>query len=466
MNYTINSTLNFIRFSIIRLSCVTLGICFFLTGCVTEPTRGPVQANSIQEHSVTNELVSINELISIGQINGPVSIQNRRIVLKPDEKILIEQNWIEDKIRNRILPEDEFNIFIEPDGVQVASHTNQDQDSRIIIDAINESVQYINGLFDGTRIRNIDQIALAIGNLSYALENVELNDEGIVALHYFRANAYYQLAVTRYSKDKSVLIKEVEAGLKDYDYVLASKFKDKFPNAGYYAGQVAFNYLQSEERAGFYWLTCAQDSHAGCMNIIATGYFVGQYGLNQNIQESIGYHIRVWETGTRFRCAGSYSSGTLARMAAYLPQYQYGESWEFYLANSIGMTTALSVQFDWADPCGQSSNLLNAYLINLSEGKLRKHYLNNLLSFSESKVDIALAQYFLGDISIEEVEKVSYEQNETISCPTLLTLIEHAKITGQQNVLDRLVPRLFAQQENECAESKIWLSVHGFERQS
>jgi hypothetical protein len=87
-------------------------------------------------------------------------------------------------------------------------------------------------------------------------------------------------------------------------------------NLEYTAGHIAAHQLQNKGLAHRYWSKCGQNGHAGCMNILASGYETGEFVVEKDLDKAVKWHSRVVSTGTRWACAGFFSSLRLAILSS------------------------------------------------------------------------------------------------------------------------------------------------------
>jgi hypothetical protein len=88
-------------------------------------------------------------------------------------------------------------------------------------------------------------------------------------------------------------------------------------NAEYMAGVIARNQVQSDSPEFTYISKCAEKGHAGCINIIASAHVTGRGGQQVDFIRALDLHNQVFDTATKFRCAGALSARSIASISVF-----------------------------------------------------------------------------------------------------------------------------------------------------
>ncbi len=252
---------------------------------------------------------------------------------------------------------------------------------------------------------------------------------------------------------------EVEQALSDYDYVIGSTAAAEYQNVHYFAGHAAFNDLEDETRAGSYWLECAAFEHMGCMNIVADGYFGGQYGLEVSYEKSSDYHTKVFDSGVEGRCAGVFSGVRLARMSVFLPQVDYRLAWDEWLEESFELQEQLADTFDMSNICAKEVLTIDSYLLHLANDIDRTHLLEDIITKNVGSPSVTIANYFVGNIKQETVVEAISQYDEFVKCQSLVQLSTHAKLTGRFQLVDTHQGDIKSSDQTYCAGALTWSNV-------
>jgi len=306
---------------------------------------------------------------------------------------------------------------------------------------------------------SIQRVNQSIANLTVLLTSDILTDDGIVVVRNWRGRGYMELARARYYQNGEKNIDEIEAGINDFDFVMASPLQNQFPNAGYYAGQLAYNYLDNEVLAGEYWLPCADRGHGGCINIVASGYFTGQYGLAVDYQQSANYHQQVFDLGTSYGCAGSFSGLSLANLKAYFPGLETQSTWQDYLSATLDMQKKAAKIFEVPSACSKNALLIEAFLLHLKAGENKTNFLKDIIEDQDAEPwQIALAQYFRGDLTRAGVDAVPADPSLSYEvCSRALLLVRHAMIAPDLEVVGTDIQAIKTANRRDCASDNAWL---------
>ncbi len=328
---------------------------------------------------------------------------------------------------------------------------------------------YIDGVNRSGEVGDIDRLLDAIAELTSALNSGRVSHAGAAHLRFWRAIGFHQLAFARYDvNDGEINNAELEQALADFEFVMSSSVASDYMDAGFYAGQVAFNFLMSEKRAAEYWRKCAEIGHGGCMNNVAIGYFSGYFGFPVDYQEAIRFNEAVLREGTRFNCAGVYSGMSLSRMAAYLKDYEYENSWEGYLARARSLQEEVAKQRDDPSFCSRPSMEVQAYLLHLKNGDEKPELLRAALATEmeapasdQDAQSIAILRYFLGEVSRSAYEALPKSEDVAYECSDRLWFVEHALISGDDKYLQSDAEIVFSSDEIDCFPEQAWLRVFG-----
>ncbi len=306
-------------------------------------------------------------------------------------------------------------------------------------------------------------LSQAVDLLDKSIRSGDLDTEQTVFAHYWRGNALSFANLIRNAKNEDVVVLELKRALDDYDYVIATTEIDKYPGIIYYAARIASNLLNDKNRAGKYFKKCAEDRHAGCMNVLARGYFHGDYGFEVDVQKSIDWHTKVFDTGTDYNCAGSYSGGSLALMSFFLPQFQYRHDWRTWMDKSVELKKSLADE-KHINPCYLMDEYVFSYLLHLLDHEKRQDILEKAAILSNGGqveiVDKVTIRYFLGDAQRSVLDQVlAYETDHAIRCDAYHYLIMHNMAVGNQMAVKNDLKALKQLKGRACENTVNWIRI-------
>lgn len=174
-------------------------------------------------------------------------------------------------------------------------------------------------------------------------------------------------------------------------------------NDYYLAGAAAFQ-VNRMRLAYEYWRQCAEFEHAGCMNVMATAYQTGDNGIEIDLDQSIAYHRQVYETGTMFRCAGSFSAAAIARIMFYNKEPRESETALDWIQRAREL--AIQVSTDLQLPrrlCGVEHLSLAQYFMRRTLGEDDRELLQGIADQTSEPIAAKIAKFVAGDIEENQV---------------------------------------------------------------
>ena len=323
-----------------------------------------------------------------------------------------------------------------------------------------EDILYIESLLEHpAKSGAIDRLYAAIENFDHNLAQRSHDEKAIVRMRYWRAVAYLFLNELRERNGESPNRAEAQKALADFDYVIRSIDASSYRSVHYFAGHAAYNHLRDEDLAVKHWLQCADDKHAGCMNIVADGYFTGRFGLEVDYAKSRDFHARVFETGTKYNCAGVFSGFFLAKMSVFLPELEYQLTWDERLSLVFEMQEELADKHEFAETCALNTLNLEAYLLYLANGRNKTELLDHVLSTSPNPVNLATASYFLGVGSRSAVEDLLQDKTDDRICQVITQLHSHSTILQTVETIDFGYDTITNSDTIYCASARQWMKI-------
>ncbi len=325
----------------------------------------------------------------------------------------------------------------------------------------NDALFYIMAVYEGEEEKDVLKLKAAIKKIDHMLAGSVLDERNVVQAHYVRAVGYHQLVFAKSNSNDAINIEDVKKGLADFDFVLASNYSGEFHNAAYIAGGLAYRAPETADLAGPYWRKCAdsQPRHFGCVNNVASSYFNGSDGLARDFQKAIDLHTLVFDSGTQYRCAGSFSGYTLAAMAVFFPNYEYRDSWTEYSSKSLEFASQMVQSQNKSNACAYTTQLLTAYVLNLANGKTKPEYLKEVLRITGSNHKKAIANIFLGNTQRDAYDTLPREEYDSNLCGNRLNLIFYALVTDETKNISRDTQAILEANPNNCEGDRDWLDA-------
>lgn len=249
-----------------------------------------------------------------------------------------------------------------------------------------------------------------IGVLTRLIDDRETPAAAVTVARYWRARAYSALNFGRQARGEKVDRDLARRNLQDYDQVIARGMEPRgwgmsIGNSIYSAGAVAYNHLEDKALAYRYWERCAALGHAGCLNVMAGARLTGEGGMAVDLEQSMALNKTVYDTGTRFRCAGAFSALMIARIihfAGLKPQPVDELEW---LDRAYPLLAELEKEDKNDNPCGRAVFEINDYLMRLGRGERRPELLRAAAARTAGNDFAPVARYLLGEESRETFEE-------------------------------------------------------------
>lgn len=247
----------------------------------------------------------------------------------------------------------------------------QAQDSvelRKLTDAVNRA-RYEGGTNHAHTITELNELAQQISAL---IAKDTLTPKEKAAAYFFRGYARAYITNLQYLEGKKADELLIRQALSDLDQVIADGIE--YPQLGarisealYVAGSVAAT-DRSFSRAYAYWEKCAALDHAGCLNIMAEARLTGQGNQKVDFRAAIDYHLEVFNTGTRYHCAGAYSAQRIAAIGYFTGTATPQGDEVYWIKKAVDLLDQLAAASNSAQGCELSGVLIDEFLYQLSRG--------------------------------------------------------------------------------------------------
>ncbi len=250
--------------------------------------------------------------------------------------------------------------------------------------------------------RTITQLMEDANRLSNLIEKGGLTPQETAAANYYRASAWAQVNSLHYSDGKKIDERLARQTLAELDKMIAAG--TEYPALGatirealYTAGSVAKIQLHSDTLGYSYWQKCAALDHAGCMNIMANARLTGAGDQKIDFREAINYHLKVFDTGIQYRCAGALSAQGIAAIAYFTGTTAPQGDELAWLKKAYGLLDQLQSSVRDASVCGRSDMMIDEFLYRLARGDRQEKLLDEASAHLEP--DSHTTQAIIGFLS-------------------------------------------------------------------
>ena len=238
---------------------------------------------------------------------------------------------------------------------------------RKIVDGVNRA-RY-EGVAD--HAHTITELTELAQQITTFLEKETLTPQERAAAYFFRGYARAYITNLQFVDGKKADELLASQALSDLDKVIADGIE--YPQLGarisdalYVAGSVSAT-GRSYSRTYAYYEKCAALDHAGCLNIMAEARLTGEGNQKVDFRAAIDYHLKVFNTGTSYHCAGAYSAQSIAAIA-YFTGTAAPQGDELYWINKAVDLAGQLTEERKAGACEISGMLIDEFLYQLARG--------------------------------------------------------------------------------------------------
>lgn len=240
----------------------------------------------------------------------------------------------------------------------------------------------------------------------------------------------------------------------------------------YTSGLAALHPLEDSRLAFRYWHLCADLQHAGCMNTLASSYFIGGFGLRQDLQKSLYLHQKTFETGIRYECAGVFSASAIQDILYLLTEIDKSRSWQSW-SQEVNTLCEKLIERDQKDKkqqnvCRINQNFIAQYIFHLDKPEKAKEYLEQAqfyLQLSEKEEEFEPAYYrsmaLIGSpkFSNNALRFQQQVEGSLARCSVGYYNIVFAHVDGQSQLTNELVDDLIGLNAVNCKEPRMLVEL-------
>jgi hypothetical protein len=307
--------------------------------------------------------------------------------------------------------------------------------------------------------------------LSTVLNARKVDASDAMVAHYYRALALAMMNLTREHDGEAIDGPGAHTARADLDRIIAAKSVVTYvpevskTNAEYWAGLVARNLLHDEVAAYSYWEKCAAGSHEGCVNNLASARVTGAGGQKVDVEEALNLHTGVYNSGTRYHCAGAFSALAIAEINYFTGVRRPGDDELEWTRKAEGLLDRLETDENNRNECHRVEFEVEDFLFQLSRGHKDENVLQDAISRldEESAPTKAVIQFMSGAIDsagFEAAMTASKSQGER--CSAYFEAMWFAKLRSEDATARRYYQRIVEIGKFHCAEELTYATKFKF----
>ena len=289
--------------------------------------------------------------------------------------------------------------------------------------------------------------------------------------HYYRAVSLAMIGHVHEHEGEAIDLAEASTARSDLDKVInAGQVLTYVPevnvtNAQYWAGSVARNQLHDQRAAYGYWEKCAWNLHAGCMNNLARARVTGAGGEKIDLQEALTLHSSVYNTGSRFHCAGAFSAMSIAEINYFTGVRRPGDDELEWTKKADDLLDNMETAGNNRNDCQRASIEVDEFLFELALGHRDDNILQDALSRldDDSKPDQALIQFISG--AIDEAgfnAAMNSSKSQSERCSAYFDAMWYAELRGEGAMAKRYHQHLVDIGTFHCASGLVYANKFKF----
>lgn len=288
----------------------------------------------------------------------------------------------------------------------------------------------------------IGQLMVDAGRMTNLIDKGGLTAEQIAAAKYHRAAAWAHINSLNYQDGKKIDQPLARQTLAELDKWIAAGIE--YPPLGatirealYMAGSVAKVQLRSDAVGYSYWQKCAALDHAGCMNIMANARITGVGNQKVDFREAIEFHVKVFNTGIQYRCAGALSAQSIAAIAYFTGTTAPQGDELTWLQKSYALLDQLKSRDGDTKVCGRSDMMIDEFLYRLARGDRNENLLDEASALLEpnSNTSQAIIGFFSGQITPNGFSAaVAHAKTEPAKCTAYFDALWYEELTKRHDL--------------------------------
>ena len=306
--------------------------------------------------------------------------------------------------------------------------------------------------------RTVTQLMEDANRMGDLIEKGRLTPQETAAANYYRASAWAQVNSLHYSDGKKIDEPLARQTLAELDKMIAAG--TEYPPLGatirealYMAGSVAKVQLRSDALGYSYWQKCAALDHAGCMNIMANARITGVGNQKVDFREAIEFHVKVFNTGIQYRCAGALSAQSIAAIA-YFTGTTAPQGDEFtWLQKAYALLDQLKSRDGDTKVCGRSDMMIDEFLYRLARGDRNEKLLDQASALLEpnSNTSQAIIGLFSGQLTPSGFSAaVAHAKTEPAKCAAYFDALWYEDLTKKHDLAHQYYQNIVDLGQSTC----------------
>jgi hypothetical protein len=319
----------------------------------------------------------------------------------------------------------------------------------------------------------IGQLMVDAGRMTNLIDKGGLTPEQIAAAKFHRAAAWAHINSLNYHDGKKIDEQLARQTLAELDKWIAAGIE--YPPLGatirealYTAGSVAKIQLHSDTLGYSYWQKCAALDHAGCMNIMANARLTGIGNQKIDFREAINYHLKVFDTGIQYRCAGALSAQGIAAIAYFTGTTAPQGDELTWLKKAYGLLDQLQSRERDASVCGRSDMMIDEFLYRLARGDRQEKLLDEASAHVEpdSNTTQAIIGFLSGQITPNGFSVVvAQAKTEGAKCDAYFDALWYEELMKRHDLAHQYYQNLVDLGHSACDVELVFARKFKFEPQ-
>jgi TonB family protein len=309
-----------------------------------------------------------------------------------------------------------------------------------------------------------------VSTLTTLLHSGSLNKTGETTALFYRGAARALINNLLDHQGEAMNLAMARDALDDFDRVIAggvdiSTETETVARAEFYAGGVARDQIRSDSRAYSYYDKCADQGYGACLNIMANAHVTGAGDTKVDFSEALELHNQVFDTGIKYRCAGSFSARSMAKIVYFTGVRRPGDDELAWTSRAYGLSDQIEVGEKKRNICHGSEARLEEFLYRLSRGERQ----DGLLLQASERLDAdslatkAVIRYFSGALDEKGFEaEVSASKSEANRCSAYFEAMWYEEVAQKPELASRFHEQLLKTGQLHCRTELVYANKFKF----
>lgn len=252
-----------------------------------------------------------------------------------------------------------------------------------------------------------------IQKLTTLIESGNLDQIELAIAHFYRGEASGSIATGEQlhliQADGSEANTLRQSALSDMKYVISSRVEApewgvSKPDAEYVIASLLLTFDPSSPDTGKYFSDCAKSGQIACMNVMANFDITGENGQRVDPEEAVALNTKVYETGTKYSCAGAFSAALNAQITYFYKMKAQDGDPILWVERADRLSKQVAPMYGGKDVCGHPYYEITEFLIRLSRGETRTDLLTDIVQNEKMPEEKIAARYLEGSITDKEFQ--------------------------------------------------------------